>query len=187
MRPKKKNIVLIILCFSLSMANAQYEIKPETGYTPQIGIMVDMLEDLRYRIIDLTQDLDQKETDYLFDDKANSIGALLMHLVANESYYQVETLQGRNWTEKEEEFWGVAGGLGEKSRDVFKGKPIKYYLDLWDQVRKKTLEGLKAKDDEWFAANIDEGINNHWVWFHVMEHSANHMGQIALVKNRLPK
>tara|TARA_Y100001972_G_scaffold128996_1_gene193300 strand:- start:1427 stop:1651 length:225 start_codon:yes stop_codon:yes gene_type:complete len=40
---------------------------------------------------------------------------------------------------------------------------------------------------EWFAANIDEGVNNHWVWFHVLEHSANHMGQIALVKNRLPK
>ncbi len=184
---KKKNIVFIVLCFSFSMANAQYEIKPETGYTPQIGIMVDMLEDLRFRIIELTKDLDQNETDFLFDDKANSIGALLMHLVANESYYQIETLEGRSWTEKEKEFWGVAGGLGEKSREEFKGKPIKYYLDLWEEVRKKTLEGLKNKDDEWLAANIDEGINNHWVWFHVMEHSANHMGQIALVKNRLPK
>ena len=187
MSPKKKNIVLIMLCFSLSIANAQYEIKPETGYTPQIGIMVDMLEDLKDRITEITYDLDQTETDYLFDAKANSIGAIIMHLVANESYYQVESLQERTWTEKEEEFWGVAGGLGEKSRDVIKGKPIKYYLDLWDQVRKKTLEGLKAKDDVWFAASIDESMNNHWVWFHVLEHSANHMGQIALVKNRLPK
>ena len=187
MRPEKKNIVLIVLCFSLSMANAQHEIKPETGYTPQIGIMVDMLEDLRFRIIELTQDLDPTETDYLFDDKANSIGALLMHLVAKGSYYQVETLQGRTWTLKEEEFGGVASGLGEKSREEVKGKPIKYYLDLWDQVREKTLEGLKAQDDEWLASNIEDGINNHWVWFHVLEHSANHMGQIALVKNRLPK
>jgi hypothetical protein len=187
MRSKKKYFVLIILCFSLSIAHAQYEIKPETGYSNQIGIMVDMLEDLKGRITEMTYDLDQAETDYLFDDKANSIGAIIMHLVANESYYQVESLQERSWTEKEEEFWGVASGLGEKSRDVLKGKPIKYYLDLWDQVRKETLEGLKTKDDVWFAANIDEGINNHWVWFHVMEHSANHMGQIALVKNRLPK
>ena len=187
MRLKKKFIAFAILYFSLSVANAQYEIKPTPGYTPQIGIMVDMLEDLRFRIIDLTKDLDQTETDYLFDDKANSIGAILMHLVANESYYQVETLEGRTWTEKEEAFWGVAGGLGEESREAFKGKPISYYLDLWEQVRQKTLEGLKTKNDEWFAANIDEGFNNHWVWFHVLEHSANHMGQIALVKNRLPK
>lgn len=110
-----------------------------------------------------------------------------MHLVATEAYYQVETLEDRTWTEKEAEFWGVAGQLNEKSRAALKGKPATYYLDLWDEVRIKTLEGLKAKDDVWFAANIDEGINNHYVWFHVLEHSANHMGQIALVKNRLPE
>ncbi|WP_019668837.1 DUF664 domain-containing protein [Eudoraea adriatica] len=60
-------------------------------------------------------------------------------------------------------------------------------MDLWDQVRKETLEGFKTKDDAWFAANIDEGVNNHWAWFHILEHSANHMGQIALVKSRLPE
>jgi hypothetical protein len=187
MKSLKKNTTLLILCFSLSLVNAQYEIKPEKGYTPQIGVMVDMLEDLKDRITELTRDLDQAETDYLFDDKANSIGALIMHLVATEAYYQVETLEGRTFTDEEGEFWGIAAGLGEKYRDKQKGKPIKYYLDLWDKVRKNTLEGLKAKDDAWFAATIDESINNHWVWFHVLEHSANHMGQIALVKNRLPK
>ncbi len=179
--------MLIILCFSFSLMNAQNEIKPEEGYTPQIGIMVDMLEHLKDQISEITRDLDQAETDYLFDANANSIGAIIMHLVANESYYQVESLQERSWTEKEEEFWGVAGDLGEKSRAVLKGKPIKYYLDLWGQVRKKTLEGLKSKDDEWFASSMDEGLNNHYVWFHVLKHSANHMGQIELVKNRLPK
>ncbi len=187
MKSLKKNATLLILCFSLSFINAQREIKPEKGYTPQIGVMVNMLEDLKNRITELTRDLDQAETDYLFDDKANSIGALIMHLVSTEAYYQVETLEGLTWTDEEAEFWGVAGGLGEKTRDKIKGKPIKYYLDLWDQVRKKSLEGLKAKDDVWFAANIDEGVNNHWVWFHVLEHSANHMGQIALVKNRITK
>jgi hypothetical protein len=187
MKTLKKNTTLLILCFSLSTVNAQYEIKPEKGYTPQIGIMVDMLEDLKDRITVITGDLDQAETDYLFDDKANSIGAIIMHLVATEAYAQVETLEERVWTDEEREFWIIAAGLGAESRDKLKGKPIKYYLDLWDQVRKKTLEGFKAKDDVWFAANIDESMNNHWAWFHILEHQANHMGQIALVKNRLPK
>ena len=187
MKSRKKNTALLILCFSLSLMNAQYEIKPEEGYTPQIGVMVDMLEDLKDRITEITRDLDQEETDYLFDNEANSIGALIMHIVATESYCQVETLEERSWNDKEAEFWGIAAGLGGKHKDSLKGKPIKYYLDLWDQVRKKTLEGLKAKDDEWFAANIDENMNNHWAWFHILEHSANHMGQIALVKNRLHK
>lgn len=187
MKTLRKNASLLVLCFSISFANAQYEIKPEEGFTPQIGIMVDMLEDLKNRISEMTRDLNLEETDYLFDEKANSIGALIMHLAATEVYYQVETLEERSWTVEEAEFWGAAGGLGHEQRDKLKGKPVEYYLELWDQVRKKTLEGLKVRDDAWFAANIDEGINNHWAWFHVLEHSANHMGQIALVKNRLPK
>jgi uncharacterized damage-inducible protein DinB len=187
MKSLKKNAALLILCFSLSFVNAQYEIKPEKGYTPQIGLMVDMLEEIKGRITQNIRDLDQAQTDYLFDDKANSIGAIIMHLVATEAYYQVETLEERTWTDEEGEFWGIASGLGAESRDKLKGKPIKYYLDLWDQVRKKTLEGLKAKDDAWFAASIDESMNNHWAWFHILEHQANHMGQIALVKNRLPE
>lgn len=177
--------VLLLIC---GMKNyAQHEINPVEGYSPQIGAMVNMMEDLKARIVEMTKDLSQEETDFLFDEKANSIGALIMHIAANEAYYQVETLEGRNWTEQEAAIWSGAGGLDPEHKDEFKGKPIIYYLEMWEQVRKKTLEGLKTKDDAWFAAEVDEDVNNHWVWFHVMEHSANHMGQIALVKNRLPK
>lgn len=183
----KKYVSFLIFFFSLSILNAQYEIHPAEGYTPQIGIMVDMLEDIKDRITEDVRDLSQAETDFLFDEKANSIGAMIMHLVSTEAYYQVETLEGRRWTEEEEAFWSIAGGLGDESREKIKGKPIQYYLDLWDDVRKNSLEGLKTKDDEWFAANIDENVNIHWVWFHILEHQANHMGQIALVKKRLPQ
>ncbi|NNK76752.1 MAG: DinB family protein [Maribacter sp.] len=178
---------LFILCFATSFVHAQYEIKPKEGFTPQIGIMVDMLEELKDRITEDVRDLTLEETDFLFDDKANSIGAMIMHLAATESYTQVETLEGRRWTEGEAAYWAIAGGMGDESREKIKGKPIKYYLDLWDEVRQNTLAGLKTKDDAWFAANIDEGMDNHWAWFHILEHGASHMGQIALVKSRLPK
>jgi len=187
MKYSLKYAVLTLLWFSPASAWTQHELRPAEGYTPQIGIMVDMLQDLKDRLTDEVVDLNQEQTDYLFDDKANSIGAIIMHIAATEAYYQVETLEGRSWTDKEAEFWRVAGGLGEDSRGIIKGKPISYYLDLWDEVHQKTLEGLKTKDDKWFASNIDEGVNNHWVWFHVLEHQSSHMGQIALVKSRLPK
>ncbi len=184
---KKQNLVVFLLLLSGFSGRSQYTIEPRPGYATQIGIMVDMLEDIKARIYKEVRDLSQEETDYLFDEKANSIGALIMHLAATEAYYQVETLEGRQWNEDEKALWEVAGGLGEEARSKFKGKPIKYYLDLWDQVREKTLAGLKTKDDAWFAANIDEGINNHWAWFHVLEHQAHHRGQIALIKKRLPE
>jgi hypothetical protein len=110
-----------------------------------------------------------------------------MHLVSTEAYYQIATLEGREWTEDEQARFGRAGELNEEVKSLQKGKPISYYLDLWDEVREKSLSGLKTKDDAWFSSNLEEGLNYHYIWYHVMEHSANHMGQIGTVKNRLPQ
>ena len=188
MRHSKQNVVIVLFCFSISFANAQYVIKPIEGYTPHIGIVVDMLDDIKDQITTQVQELDQAETDYLFDDKANSIGGLLMHLAATEAYYQVETLEGRPFNHEESKFWEQTG-LGSAGKEYNQGKPISYYLDLWDKVREKTLIGLKEKDDEWLASTVEDtdgGVNNHWVWYHVLEHAATHMGQIAIVKKMLP-
>ena len=178
---------LCALFLFTTISQAQYEIKIPEGYSPQIGAMVSMMEDIKSRITSDVGELSQEQVDFMFDEQANSIGALLMHIIATESYYQVETLEGRTWTAEEMAFWSVGGELGAESRAKIKGKPVKYYLDLWDEVRTKSLEGLKTKDDAWFAAEVDQGVNLHWVWFHVLEHSSSHMGQISLVKNRLPK
>jgi uncharacterized damage-inducible protein DinB len=184
---KYLNILLslsVCLC-SLYPIRAQYKVEPREGYSPQIGTMVDMLEEIKDRITKDVQDLTQAETDYLFDEKANSIGALIMHLVATEAYYQVETLEGRAWNEADEDRWGLGAVLTPEAKQALKGKPIQHYLVLWDEIREKTLTGLKSKDDEWFNSDIDESMNYYWAWFHILEHQANHMGQIALIKNRL--
>lgn len=187
MKTIKKSIGPIALYFLGLAAYAQGEMKPVDGYSPQIGVMVYMLEDLKSRITDQVKDLNQSQTDFLYDEDANSIGSLVMHLVSTEAYYQVETIEGRNWTEEEQKRFGVGGVLNEESKKELQGKPIQHYLDLWDEVRQKSLSALKTKDDTWFASNLEEGINYHYIWYHVMEHSAAHMGQIATIKNRLPK
>ncbi len=180
-------IFSFLLTFTSSLCvHAQYEVKAMEGFSPEVGKMVWMLEDLRSRITEMTKDLSQEQTDFLFDENANSIGALVMHLASTEAYYQVETLEKRSWTTEEEDLWGIGGSLGDESRKKLKGKPMSYYLDLWEQIRKKSLEGLKTKDDEWLLESVDDGVNNYWAWYHVLEHSASHMGQIALIKNRLP-
>lgn len=166
--------------------NAQGELKSVEGYSPNIGMMVYMLEDLKDRITEQVKDLDQSQTDFLYDTEANSIGSLVMHLVSTESYYQTATLEGRQWTEEERIRFGSAGELNEEVKNILRGKPIEHYLDLWEVVREKTMRELKTKDDDWFASRMEDGLNYHYIWYHVMEHSANHMGQIATIKNRLP-
>ncbi len=109
--------------------------------------MVYMLEDLKHRITQQVKDLDQSQVDFLYDADANSIGSLVMHLVSTESYYQTATLMGREWTAEELAKFGVAGELNTKVRNILKGEPISHYLELWDEVREKTLRELKTKDD----------------------------------------
>ena len=188
-----KNQLKISLIFSLFVVSTTFSfgqatISPAKGYDHDIGNMISMLENLRARIIRSVQDLNQEQTDFLLDDKANRIGAMIMHLAATEVYYQAYTFEGREMNDEEKAKWGVAMSLGEEAREEFTGKPISEYLDAWTQVRVKTQELLKEKDDKWFAKKTKGGqMNNYFAWFHVMEHQANHMGQINMLRSRLPE
>lgn len=183
-----KNLLWIfsLLCFSL-LLQGQLTIQPLPGYSEHIGFTVGMLEDLKGRVTQSVKGLTMEEADFLLDEDANRIGALILHLAATEKYYQVYTFENRQFNEEESKIWGVPLKLGQKAREVLKGKSVSYYLDICNEVRKETLTLLGNKDDEWFNTIIPgNAMNNHWAWYHVMEHQANHMGQIRLIINRLP-
>ncbi len=177
-------ILLLVTLLTTSSLFAQYKIKPPKGYTAEIGNMVVMLDNLKQRVERLVNNLDQEGTDFLLDENANSPGAIIYHLAATEAYYQVYTFERREFNAEEEKKWSVALRLGDNGRTEFKDQPISYYLDIYDAVRKKTKVLLKTKDDDWFD-ETKQGMSMHWAWFHVMEHQANHMGQLALITKRI--
>ncbi|WP_196884892.1 DinB family protein [Aureivirga sp. CE67] len=179
--------LFVFLIFSKNISAQEAKIKSQEGFSPQIGTMVSMLEDLKKRVEYQVKNLNQEQTDFLLDEKANRIGAMILHLAATEVYYQNATFN--NGAFNEDKKWTLALQLGKKARKKLKDKPIQYYMDIWNEVRAETLRFLKTKDDAWFNANMEgnPNINNYWAWFHVMEHQANHMGQIALIKKRMPK
>ncbi|RZN82599.1 MAG: DUF664 domain-containing protein [Winogradskyella sp.] len=179
-----KSIFSILFVCLFTISNAQYDVKPPKGYSNDIGNMISMLDNLKGRVERIVKNMDQDATDFLLDENANTPGAMIFHLAATEVYYQIYTLEGRQFNKEEEAKWGTALSLGEKARTEFKEKPIKYYLDIFDEVRKKTKKLLKEKDDDWFAMK-NGGMTNHWAWFHVMEHQANHMGQLAMISKRI--
>jgi hypothetical protein len=182
---KNRIQVLFLACLFTSLFSfSQNEIKPPKGYTNDIGNMISMLDNLKQRVERNVRGLDQEGTDFLLDGEANRPGAIIYHLAATEAYYQVYTFEGRGFNAEEKEKWERALNLGDMARIEFKGKPIQYYLDIYDDVRKKTKELLKTKDDEWFKSKKGS-MSMHWAWFHVMEHQANHMGQLALITKRI--
>ena len=168
---------------------------PLPGYSPQIGTFVSQLTWMREMngVLRATEKLSQSDLDYLFDKDANSIGALMLHLAATETYYQMNTFQGMAWDSWSEEIkkkWDPAMNLGDAGRTTIKGHDREYYVAILHEVREKTLAEFKKKDDAWFLAADKTWpwgpTNNLCKWFHVCEHEAHHTGQIALLRKRLP-
>jgi len=168
---------------------------PLPGYSPQIGAFVSQLTWMREQngVLRATEKLTQPDLDYLFDKNANAIGALMLHLAATETYYQMNTFDGmawNSWSADIKKKWDPAMELGDAGRATIKGHDRDYYVNILREVREKTLAEFRKKDDAWFVAadkNWPWGpTNNFCKWFHVCEHEAHHTGQIALLRKRLP-
>lgn len=163
------------------------KIKPVEDASPQIGTLIAMLENLKNRVEYQVKNMSQYELDYLHDEKANRIGSLIMHLAAAEKYYQVYTFENREFNEEEKKIWQVPFDLDQGGRDELRGHDAQYYLDIFNEVREKTIAELKKRDDAWLMeVHKKSGMNNFFGWFHVMEHQSSHLGQILFLKKRIP-
>ena len=166
---------------------------PKKGYSPQIGTLVSMMNWMRMVLLMSVKGMTQADLDFLLDGKANTIGALLMHLAATDRIYQINTFENNSLKDLPapyKEKWGVAMDLGEPARKAIKGHDLDYYLNLLKETREQTLAQFRKRDDSWLmAVDKDWGwgpTNNYCKWFHVCEHESNHNGQIKLLESRLP-
>jgi uncharacterized damage-inducible protein DinB len=127
------------------------------------------------------------ELDHLQDDSSNSIGALLAHLAAVERGYQYITFEERPPSAQENAALEPALTLGAEGRRLLRGKPLEHYLHHLNEVRRLTLEGLAARDDEWLERPLRAApaMNAHFAWFHVAEDEINHRGQMRWLRARL--
>jgi len=158
------------------------------GFSPQVGTLITMLDNMKERVAYTVQNMSTEELDYLQDENANTIGALLMHLIATENYYRIVTFEERDLTSEEMKEYNDAMELGDLGRKNIKDKNVSYYLDLYNEARQKTIEAFKQKDDVWLATTpTGSSVSNHFSWFHVMEHQSSHLGQILYLKKRIPE
>jgi hypothetical protein len=166
---------------------------PKKGYSAEIGTLTSMMAFMRDQVLRSVKGMSQQNLDFLLDAKANTIGALLVHLAAIESFFQMNTFEGKAGKTLPEAFkekWGMPMDLGEPARKSIKGNNLDYYLNVLNETREKTLAEFRKRDDAWLMA-VDKDwpwgpTNNYCKWFHVTEHEANHNGQIKFLKSRLP-
>jgi hypothetical protein len=160
---------------------------PRAGYSPQLSILVSQLNWMRTIVLTRLPTLTQEDLDWLPSPDGNTIGALLLHLAAAETYYQFNTFEGLPWPTTSPETkkrFGPAMKLGDLGRRLVRGHELPFYTDTLSEVRERTLSKFRERDDAWLL-NVDEDwawgpTNNLCKWFHVCEHDSHHLGQIDL-------
>src|SRR5262249_42152331 len=81
----------------LAQEGDSWLIGPTKGYTPEVGTLVSMMAFTRMQVVHNVKGLSQSDLDFLLDGKANTIGALLLHLAATETYYGLNSFGGMKW------------------------------------------------------------------------------------------
>ncbi len=152
-----------------------------------------MMDFCRAAVVRRVQGMTRADLDFLLDSKANTIGALLLHLAATDAMYRVSTLEGKTWGAYDDKLkvdWNVPMNLGDPARKTIKGNDLEYYLTALKNTREATLAEFRKRDDQWLMT-VDPAFpwgptNNYCKFFHVCEHESHHDGQIAIIKGRLP-
>ena len=67
-------------------AEEAWIVGPQPGFTPEVGTLTSMLAFTREQVVDNVKGLSQQDLDFLLDAKANTIGALLLHLVEEQKF-----------------------------------------------------------------------------------------------------
>lgn len=166
----------------------EFKIMELKDYTPQIGHLVSMMDYARKTTLSAVEGMTMEELDFLTSEDGNSIGALLYHMAAVEVGFQIEIFDGRKPNKDEVEKWGAAYSLGDQGREEIKGHPLDFYVRKLTEVRSRTLDEFKKRDDKWLyqERSWDSHIsNNYFIWFHVFEDEINHRGQIRILRKGL--
>ncbi|HEX4166776.1 MAG TPA: hypothetical protein VHZ55_15025, partial [Bryobacteraceae bacterium] len=94
------------------------------GYSPQLGALVSEMNWMRMVVLMSVKGMSQEQLDFLLDKKANTIGALLLHLAATEKLYQLNTFDNVSGAELEKSAafkdWVIPMNLGEPARQKIK-------------------------------------------------------------------
>jgi len=83
-----------------------------------------MLTYIQTAVTSSVKGLSMANLDFLFDANANTIGALLLHLAATETYYGMNTFENKkwdSWSDDVKKKWDAAMNLGEAGRKTIKG------------------------------------------------------------------
>jgi uncharacterized damage-inducible protein DinB len=166
-------------------------LNPIPGFTTEIGFYLGGMEEVREQLREAVEGMSDVHIGRPAISDAHAIGALVLHIGEAEWYWMQCVVSGHRVTEEIRcaPYWDVLEdpqGFSDKSYSA------EFCLNEIKKVREQTYETLAAFKDSDLERifSIERDGETHerslrWILHHLIDHEAQHKGQILMLKRLL--
>jgi uncharacterized damage-inducible protein DinB len=164
---------------------------PAAGVAAPIGLYLSGMEEVRDQLREVVRGMSDDDLARRLIPATHSIGALVLHIGESEWWWMQCVISNHQLTDEDrrQPFWDV---LVNPDQFASKGYSAKYCLEVIDDVRQQTrrlLASFTEDDlDRIFHYTRDDRsieVSLRWVLHHLIDHEAQHKGQILMLKRLL--
>jgi uncharacterized damage-inducible protein DinB len=171
--------------------NKQLCVTPVANEEPEIGRWLWALEDVRSKLLERLDGISQTMLDARIEG-STSIGSLLYHIASVEAGWLHYDILGTSLPPEIETLFPVEPWSEDGVLTHIEGQSIDEHLHRLSTVRQVFLSHFKPITlTDWHTprANAEEGydVTPEWVVYHLIEHEAQHRGQIFQQLRQLGK
>jgi len=165
---------------------------PDNAVSREIGFYLAAMDEVRDQLRNAVQEIPLSDIGRLAVPETHSIGALVLHIGEAEWWWMNCIVSGHQQTDEDarEPYWDV---LEEPHRVAEKGYSAQFCLDQVDRIREQTRHILGPVGDERLDQVFIERDGRkreftlRWILHHLIDHEAQHKGQILMLKRLLGK
>lgn len=173
------------------METVKRVLEPVAGFSREIGFYLSAWEKTRVELREIAADLSNEELSRRLTPEAHQIGALILHLGEAEASWIHAIIAGKELNEEEKRFvhWcdTTETDFAEKGYSAHEciGR-----IDKISEMSREILVKFADKDlERLFGYERSSGeqveVSLRWVFHHLIDHEANHKGQISMLKRLL--
>jgi uncharacterized damage-inducible protein DinB len=170
---------------------ALHTLDPHPGLSREIGFYLSGMEEVRAQVREAVRELGKEKIGRPAFLGAHPIGALVLHIGEAEWWWMQCIVAGHELNEHDRQaaFWDVLDNPEGFSQ---KGYDAAFCLEQIELIRNQTRDLLFARNDkdlEQLHSLTRKGVTNEhslrWILHHLIDHEAQHKGQILMLKRFL--
>ncbi len=163
----------------------QLNIEPLPGYEPEIGRMLWMLQNARRRTRRSLDAVHPDAIDWQPPANGNSIGTLLYHIALIELDWLAAEIMENKWGESAFSNFPHPVRDAQGQLTIVNGLSLDEHYRRLDSVRTlllDTFKGMSMAEFRRVRHLPDYDVTPEWVLHHLMQHEAEHRGEMATVR-----